>query len=114
MIQPAAALQTQQPCRNEAIRQVHTAWNFFSRNRRSWGLRASATAAAFGLPFPATADRGQRLEATLETMRALWSAGTKAYDVCTPHAAPCGSLTAVCPPFDWERDLDLDADVDRV
>ena len=35
--------------------------------------------AAFGLPFPATADRVQRLEATLETMRALWNAGTKAY-----------------------------------
>jgi alkanesulfonate monooxygenase SsuD/methylene tetrahydromethanopterin reductase-like flavin-dependent oxidoreductase (luciferase family) len=35
--------------------------------------------AAFGLPFPATADRVRLLEATLETMRALWSAGTKAY-----------------------------------
>jgi alkanesulfonate monooxygenase SsuD/methylene tetrahydromethanopterin reductase-like flavin-dependent oxidoreductase (luciferase family) len=35
--------------------------------------------AAFGLPFPATDDRVRLLEATLETMRALWRAGTKAY-----------------------------------
>jgi alkanesulfonate monooxygenase SsuD/methylene tetrahydromethanopterin reductase-like flavin-dependent oxidoreductase (luciferase family) len=35
--------------------------------------------AAFGIPFPATDDRVQRLETTLETMRALWNAGTKAY-----------------------------------
>ena len=36
--------------------------------------------AAFGLPFPAAADRVRLLEATLETVRALWRAGTKAYN----------------------------------
>jgi alkanesulfonate monooxygenase SsuD/methylene tetrahydromethanopterin reductase-like flavin-dependent oxidoreductase (luciferase family)/predicted kinase len=35
---------------------------------------------AFGLPFPAPADRLDQLEAAIETMRALWSRGTKAYD----------------------------------
>jgi alkanesulfonate monooxygenase SsuD/methylene tetrahydromethanopterin reductase-like flavin-dependent oxidoreductase (luciferase family)/predicted kinase len=35
--------------------------------------------AAFGLPFPPTDDRVRLLETTLETMHALWRAGTKAY-----------------------------------
>jgi alkanesulfonate monooxygenase SsuD/methylene tetrahydromethanopterin reductase-like flavin-dependent oxidoreductase (luciferase family)/predicted kinase len=34
---------------------------------------------AFGLPFPPAAERFDRLEAAIETMRALWSSGTKAY-----------------------------------
>ena len=36
--------------------------------------------AAFGLPFPATRDRLDQLELAIETMRALWAPGTKAYD----------------------------------
>jgi alkanesulfonate monooxygenase SsuD/methylene tetrahydromethanopterin reductase-like flavin-dependent oxidoreductase (luciferase family) len=36
--------------------------------------------AAFGLPFPPPAERLDRLETALETMRALWAPGTKAYD----------------------------------
>jgi alkanesulfonate monooxygenase SsuD/methylene tetrahydromethanopterin reductase-like flavin-dependent oxidoreductase (luciferase family) len=36
--------------------------------------------AAFGLPFPADRERLDRLEAAIETMRALWGKGTKAYD----------------------------------
>src|SRR3954471_9852280 len=35
---------------------------------------------AFGLPFPPAAERLDRLETAIETMRALWAAGTKAYD----------------------------------
>ncbi len=35
---------------------------------------------AFGLPFPAAAERLDRLEAAVETLRALWRPGTKAYD----------------------------------
>jgi alkanesulfonate monooxygenase SsuD/methylene tetrahydromethanopterin reductase-like flavin-dependent oxidoreductase (luciferase family)/predicted kinase len=35
--------------------------------------------AAFGLPFPAAAGRLDQLELTIETMRALWQPGTKAY-----------------------------------
>ncbi len=35
---------------------------------------------AFGLPFPAIAERLDQVETTIETMRALWAKGTKAYD----------------------------------
>jgi alkanesulfonate monooxygenase SsuD/methylene tetrahydromethanopterin reductase-like flavin-dependent oxidoreductase (luciferase family) len=35
---------------------------------------------AFGLPFPAAGERLDSLEAAIETMRALWRPGTKAYD----------------------------------
>ncbi len=35
--------------------------------------------AAFGLPFPPAAERFERLETTIETIRALWRQGTKAY-----------------------------------
>jgi alkanesulfonate monooxygenase SsuD/methylene tetrahydromethanopterin reductase-like flavin-dependent oxidoreductase (luciferase family)/predicted kinase len=35
--------------------------------------------AAFGLPFPPARDRLDQLEAAIETMRALWQPGTKAY-----------------------------------
>ena len=49
--------------------------------------------AAFGLPFPAAAERVQRLEATLETMRALWNAGTKAY-----HGAQVSLPETTCYP----------------
>jgi alkanesulfonate monooxygenase SsuD/methylene tetrahydromethanopterin reductase-like flavin-dependent oxidoreductase (luciferase family)/predicted kinase len=34
---------------------------------------------AFGLPFPSARDRLDQLETTVETMRALWAPGTKAY-----------------------------------
>lgn len=35
--------------------------------------------AAFGLPFPPARDRLDQVELTIETMRALWAPGTKAY-----------------------------------
>jgi alkanesulfonate monooxygenase SsuD/methylene tetrahydromethanopterin reductase-like flavin-dependent oxidoreductase (luciferase family)/predicted kinase len=35
--------------------------------------------AAFGVPFPGAAERLDTLEAAIETMRALWAKGTKAY-----------------------------------
>jgi alkanesulfonate monooxygenase SsuD/methylene tetrahydromethanopterin reductase-like flavin-dependent oxidoreductase (luciferase family) len=35
--------------------------------------------AAFGLPFPPAPDRLDRLETAIETLRALWRPGTKAY-----------------------------------
>ena len=35
--------------------------------------------AAFGLPFPPAPDRLDRLETAIETLRALWQPGTKAY-----------------------------------
>jgi len=34
---------------------------------------------AYGLPFPTISERLDRVETTIETMRALWSKGTKAY-----------------------------------
>jgi alkanesulfonate monooxygenase SsuD/methylene tetrahydromethanopterin reductase-like flavin-dependent oxidoreductase (luciferase family) len=37
---------------------------------------------AFGLPFPPAPERLDRLEATIETLRALWGPGTK------PHTGP--------------------------
>jgi alkanesulfonate monooxygenase SsuD/methylene tetrahydromethanopterin reductase-like flavin-dependent oxidoreductase (luciferase family)/predicted kinase len=36
--------------------------------------------AAYGVPFPPPAERLEDVETSIETMRALWSAGTKAYD----------------------------------
>ena len=36
--------------------------------------------AAYGLPFPRAGDRLDLLETTIETCRALWAPGTKAYD----------------------------------
>lgn len=36
--------------------------------------------AAYGLPFPPAPDRLDAVEAAIETMRALWAPGTKAYD----------------------------------
>jgi len=36
--------------------------------------------AAFGIPFPPARERLDLLESTIETCRALWAAGTKAYD----------------------------------
>jgi alkanesulfonate monooxygenase SsuD/methylene tetrahydromethanopterin reductase-like flavin-dependent oxidoreductase (luciferase family)/predicted kinase len=36
--------------------------------------------AAFGLPFPPARDRLDQLERTIETMRAIWAPGTRAYD----------------------------------
>src|SRR5262249_58733359 len=35
--------------------------------------------AAFGLPFPPAPERLDRLESAIETLRALWLPGTKAY-----------------------------------
>ncbi len=36
--------------------------------------------AAYGLPFPPPRERLDAVEAAIETMRALWASGTKAYD----------------------------------
>ncbi len=58
--------------------------------------------AAFGLPFPPAGDRLDRLESTIETCRALWSSGTKAYvgervslpeTTCYPR--PAGALPII-------------------
>lgn len=35
--------------------------------------------AGFGLPFPPAGERLDQLELTIETLRALWAPGTKAY-----------------------------------
>ena len=35
--------------------------------------------AGFGLPFPPAGQRLDQLEVAIETMRALWAPGTKAY-----------------------------------
>jgi alkanesulfonate monooxygenase SsuD/methylene tetrahydromethanopterin reductase-like flavin-dependent oxidoreductase (luciferase family)/predicted kinase len=57
---------------------------------------------AFGLPFPAPAERLDSLETAIETMRALWTKGTKAYDgqrvalpetTCYPR--PVGDLPVI-------------------
>jgi alkanesulfonate monooxygenase SsuD/methylene tetrahydromethanopterin reductase-like flavin-dependent oxidoreductase (luciferase family)/predicted kinase len=58
--------------------------------------------AGFGLPFPSAGQRLDQLELTIETMRALWSPGTKAYagdrvtlpeTTCYPR--PVGSIPIV-------------------
>lgn len=41
--------------------------------------------AAYGLPFPPVRERMDALEAGIETMRALWGPGTKAYDGAHVH-----------------------------
>ena len=43
---------------------------------------------AFGLPFPPAPERLDRLEAAIETMRALWAPGTKAYDGAAGRRCP--------------------------
>jgi alkanesulfonate monooxygenase SsuD/methylene tetrahydromethanopterin reductase-like flavin-dependent oxidoreductase (luciferase family)/predicted kinase len=58
--------------------------------------------AGFGLPFPPAGQRLDQLELTIETMRALWAPGTKAYEgvrvklpetTCYPR--PAGSIPIV-------------------
>jgi len=58
--------------------------------------------AAFGLPFPPPRERLDELERGIETMRALWSAGTKAYDgdrvslpETTSYPRPVGDLPVI-------------------
>jgi alkanesulfonate monooxygenase SsuD/methylene tetrahydromethanopterin reductase-like flavin-dependent oxidoreductase (luciferase family)/predicted kinase len=41
--------------------------------------------AAYGLPFPPARDRLDLLETTIETCRAIWAPGTKAYDGTRVH-----------------------------
>src|SRR5260221_8357667 len=47
--------------------------------------------AAFGLPFPAAADRLDQLESAIETLRPLWQPGARAYPggPVSPPGAPC-------------------------
>jgi alkanesulfonate monooxygenase SsuD/methylene tetrahydromethanopterin reductase-like flavin-dependent oxidoreductase (luciferase family)/predicted kinase len=58
--------------------------------------------AAYGLPFPPAGQRLAALEAGIETMRALWAAGTKAYDgervslpETTSYPRPIGSIPVI-------------------
>ena len=57
---------------------------------------------AYGIAFPSAGERLDRVEATIETMRALWATGTKPYDgkrirlpetTCYPR--PVGSLPII-------------------
>jgi alkanesulfonate monooxygenase SsuD/methylene tetrahydromethanopterin reductase-like flavin-dependent oxidoreductase (luciferase family) len=57
---------------------------------------------AFGLPFPGPAERLDALETAIETMRALWAKGTKAYDgqrvalpETTSYPRPVGDVPVV-------------------
>jgi alkanesulfonate monooxygenase SsuD/methylene tetrahydromethanopterin reductase-like flavin-dependent oxidoreductase (luciferase family) len=58
--------------------------------------------AAFGLDFPPPPQRLDQLERGIETMRALWAAGTKAYDgervslpETTSYPRPVGDLPVI-------------------
>jgi len=58
--------------------------------------------AAYGLPFPRARDRLDALEAGIETMRALWAAGTKAYagqrvalPETTSYPRPAGQIPVI-------------------
>jgi alkanesulfonate monooxygenase SsuD/methylene tetrahydromethanopterin reductase-like flavin-dependent oxidoreductase (luciferase family)/predicted kinase len=58
--------------------------------------------AAFGLPFPTVRERLDALAAGIETMRALWAAGTKAYDgervslpETTSYPRPAGGIPVI-------------------
>ncbi len=57
---------------------------------------------AFGLPFPGPAERLDALETAIETMRALWAKGTKAYDgqrvslpETTSYPRPVGDVSVI-------------------
>ncbi|MDR7253102.1 alkanesulfonate monooxygenase SsuD/methylene tetrahydromethanopterin reductase-like flavin-dependent oxidoreductase (luciferase family)/predicted kinase [Nocardioides sp. BE266] len=58
--------------------------------------------AAYGIPFPAARDRLDHLEHAIVTMKALWAAGTKAYDAhgvvlpeTTSYPRPAGRIPVV-------------------
>jgi alkanesulfonate monooxygenase SsuD/methylene tetrahydromethanopterin reductase-like flavin-dependent oxidoreductase (luciferase family)/predicted kinase len=58
--------------------------------------------AAYGLPFPPARERLDALEAGIETMRALWASGTKAYDgqrvslpETTSYPRPAGPIPVI-------------------
>jgi alkanesulfonate monooxygenase SsuD/methylene tetrahydromethanopterin reductase-like flavin-dependent oxidoreductase (luciferase family) len=58
--------------------------------------------AGFGLPFPPAGQRLDQLELTIETLRALWAPGTKAYQgkrVCLPETTcyprPAGRIPII-------------------
>ncbi len=58
--------------------------------------------AGFGLRFPSDRERLDLLESSIETMRALWAAGTKAYDgtrvslpETTSYPRPAGALPII-------------------
>jgi alkanesulfonate monooxygenase SsuD/methylene tetrahydromethanopterin reductase-like flavin-dependent oxidoreductase (luciferase family)/predicted kinase len=57
---------------------------------------------AYGIPFPPARERLDALEAGIETMRALWAAGTKAYDgervslpETTSYPRPSGTIPVI-------------------
>lgn len=58
--------------------------------------------AAYGLPFPGAAERLDALEVGIETMRAIWAPGTKAYDgtmvslpETTSYPRPVGDIPVI-------------------
>ena len=54
----------------------------------------AARAPAYGLDFPAAGERLDRLQVTIETLRALWAPGTKAYQAPVRPAARDHLLSA--------------------
>ena len=76
LVSPVSLHSAGRLAKTAATLDVLTSGRAFCGVGTGWWAREHA---AFGLPFPNTDDRVQLLEATLETMRALWNAGTKAY-----------------------------------
>ena len=76
LVSPASLHSAGRLAKTAATLDVLTGGRAFCGVGTGWWAREHA---AFGIPFPATDDRVQRLETTLETMHALWNAGTKAY-----------------------------------
>src|SRR5262249_38430500 len=76
LVSPASLHSAGRLAKTAATLDVLTGGRAFCGVGTGWWAREHA---AFGLPFPAIDDRVQLLEATLETMRALWNTGTKAY-----------------------------------
>jgi alkanesulfonate monooxygenase SsuD/methylene tetrahydromethanopterin reductase-like flavin-dependent oxidoreductase (luciferase family)/predicted kinase len=76
LVSPASLHSAGRLAKTAATLDVLTGGRAFCGVGAGWWAREHG---AFGLPFPAVDDRVQRLETTLETMRALWHPGTKAY-----------------------------------
>lgn len=77
LVSPASAHLAGRLAKQAATLDVLTGGRAFCGVGAGWWEREHA---AFGMPFPSGSQRVADLERCIETMRALWAPGTKAYD----------------------------------